>query len=121
MIMATGNNGKGVVGVNWNGGIIALKVFPDRGKGAADSDIAKALDYLTKLLLKDPSLKVPAVNLSLGGYEPNRPDKNMGTPMWLAYKALDKLDRTVIVVAAGNEGLEVGRPAPFTDYARSVV
>ena len=41
--------------------------------------------------------------------------------MWLAYKALDKLDRTVIVVAAGNEGLEVGRPAPFTDYARSVV
>ena len=120
-IAATGNNGKGVVGVNWNGGIIALKVFPDRGKGAADSDIAKALDYLTKLLLKDPSLKVPAVNLSLGGYEPNRPDKYMGTPMGLAYKALDKLDRTVIVVAAGNEGLEVGRPAPFTDYARSVV
>ena len=27
----------------------------------------------------------------------------------------------MIVVAAGNEGLEVGRPAPFTDYARSVV
>ena len=120
-IAATGNNGKGVVGVNWNSGIIALKVFPDQGKGAADSDIAKALDYLTKLLLKEPSLKVPAVNLSLGGYEPKRPDKNVGTPMWLAYKALDKLDRTVIVVAAGNEGLEVGRPAPFTDYSRSVV
>ena len=120
-IAATGNNGKGVVGVNWNGGIIALKVFPDQGKGAADSDIAKALDYLTKLLLKDPSLKVPAVNLSLGGYEPLKPEKNVESPMWLAYKALDKLDRTVIVVAAGNEGLEVGRPAPFTDYARSVV
>ena len=120
-IAATGNNAKGVVGLNWNGGIIALKVFPDGKDGASDADIAKALDYLTKLLQGNPSLKVPAVNLSLGGYERNSPGKNVGSPMWRAYKALSDLDRTVIVVAAGNEGLEVGRPAPFTDYSRSVI
>ena len=58
-IAATGNNAKGVVGLNWNGGIIALKVFPDGKDGASDADIAKALDYLTKLLQGNPSLKVP--------------------------------------------------------------
>lgn len=115
-IGAVGNNGKGVVGVNWKVKIIALKVLDDNGEGYMSWSLG-ALDYLVGLLHDNPDLKIPAVNFSLGGWADATPSEVEAEkdPYWEAFKALDDLNRTVIVVAAGNEGLEVGAPAPFDD------
>ncbi|MCR4818323.1 MAG: S8 family serine peptidase, partial [Fretibacterium sp.] len=115
-IGARGNNGKGVVGVNWNVKLIALKSMESNGQGLV-SDIISAIDYLVTKLKADPSLKIAAVNLSLAYCMSMEPTAaNLVThPLWLSMKALDRLNRTVIVVSAGNSGLEVGAPAPTDD------
>ncbi|MCR5346311.1 MAG: S8 family serine peptidase, partial [Fretibacterium sp.] len=64
IIGARGNNDKGVVGVNWNVKLIALKSMGSNGQGLV-SDIISAIDYLVTKLKADPSLKIAAVNLSL--------------------------------------------------------
>ena len=113
-IGAVGNNGLGVAGVNWTTRLIALRIMGANGTGW-DSWTVEALNYLVSLLRTDPQVKVAALNLSLGGYESTAPGKVQSSVYWRAYKVLDDLDRTVIVVAAGNEGLEVGKPAPYDD------
>lgn len=113
-IGAIGNNGKGVTGVNWNVKILALKVLDDNGEGYLSWSMA-ALDYLVELLNTRPDIRIPAVNFSLGGWAGFTPSEVQQDPYWAAYKALDSLNRTVIVVAAGNEGLQVGAPAPVAD------
>ena len=113
-IGAVGNNGLGVAGVSWTTRLIVLRIMGADGSGP-DSWTVEALNYLVSLLRTDPQMKVAALNLSLGGYESTAPGKVQSSVYWRAYKVLDDLDRTVIVVAAGNEGLEVGRPAPYDD------
>ena len=115
-IGAVGNNGKGVVGVNWNVRIIALKAMDANGSGLI-SNIISAINYLVEIQKADSTLNIAAVNLSLAAYsklEPTAANLVQDT-FWLALKALDRLNRTVITVAAGNEGLEVGVPAPIND------
>ncbi|MDR3231983.1 MAG: S8 family serine peptidase, partial [Synergistaceae bacterium] len=114
-IAAVGNNEIGVVGVNWRAKIIALKALRDNGSGW-DSWTIAALDYLVDLLRANPDMRIPAVNLSLGGWIPETPAVRQNSATWRAYKALDDTNRTVIVVAAGNEGHEVGAPAPADYY-----
>ncbi|MDR1740320.1 MAG: S8 family serine peptidase [Synergistaceae bacterium] len=109
-VAALGDNGVGVVGVNWNTQVIFLKVFTD--EGAPNGLIIAGLNYLADCLRKDPSLHVPTLNLSLGSWQGASPEELMSNPFFLAFKALDDLNRTVIVVAAGNESLEVGAPSP---------
>ena len=113
-IGAVGNNGKGVVGVNWNVKIIALRMLNDAGEGTTSSELG-AINYLVKLLKSRPGLKIAAVNLSFGGYQSKTPEAMKFDISWRAYKLLDETDRVVMVAAAGNEGLEVGRAAPFDD------
>ena len=67
------------------------------------------------MLKNDPDLKIAAVNMSLGWFQDQTPEEIKQEPIYLAFKAFDKLDRTLMVVAAGNEGLEVGKPAPFDE------
>lgn len=113
-IGAVGDNGIGVAGVNWRVKIIPIRILGDDGTGPESGEI-EALNYLVELLTKSPDLKLAAVNLSLGGYGSRSPQDKQARrdPDWLAYKALDSLNKTVIVVAAGNEGVEVGAPVPF--------
>ncbi|NLL37529.1 MAG: S8 family serine peptidase, partial [Fretibacterium sp.] len=113
-IGAVGDNGTGVVGVNWKVGLIALRVMNNEGRGSAN-DIIAALNYLVGLLKAEPDLKLAAVNYSGGGWSPETPEEARLTPMYLAYKALNDMDRAVIVTSAGNDGLEIGAPAPFDD------
>ena len=113
-IGAVGNNGLGVAGVNWTTRLIALRVMGADGFGA-DSWTVEALNHLVSLLRSHPQMKVAAINLSLGSYGSPAPAAMQAGPYWMAYKVLDDLDRTVIVVAAGNEGLEVGKPAPYDE------
>lgn len=112
-IGAVGNNGRGVVGVNWSVGLISLRAMGPDGTGPG-SAILDALNFLTQLLKEDASLKVAAINLSLNWFSPMAPTlaNQRKDPMWRAFKALDSLNRTVIVTSAGNDGLEVGVPAP---------
>ena len=116
-IGAVGNNGLGVTGVNWTTRLIALRVVGAGGAGLT-SWTMDAINRLTSLLRTRPQMKVAALNLSLGFYADIAPStvQSQRDPLWLVYKILDNMDRTVIVVAAGNEGLEVGKPAPYTDY-----
>ncbi|NLL36839.1 MAG: S8 family serine peptidase [Fretibacterium sp.] len=113
-IGAVGDNGTGVVGVNWKVKLIVLRVLNDEGLGRT-SDIIAALNYLVELMKERPDLRLVAVNLSLGGYEPVTPEDIQTNPEYLAYKILNDMDRAVIIVAAGNEGMEVGAPTPFDD------
>lgn len=112
-IGAVGNNGRGVVGVNWSVGLISLRAMGPDGAGPK-SGILDALNFLTQRLKEDASLKVAAVNLSLNWFSPVVPTlaNQRKDPVWRAFKALDSLNRTVIVMSAGNDGLEVGVPAP---------
>ena len=113
-IGAVGDNGLGVAGVSWTTRLIVLRIMGADGSGP-DSWTVEALNYLVSLLRTNPQMKVAALNLSLGGYVSAAPSAVQSSAYWRAYKILDDLDRTVIVVAAGNEGLEVGKPAPYDD------
>jgi subtilisin family serine protease len=106
-IGAVGNNGIGVAGVSWRVKIIPIKILGDDGKGSLAALIA-AINYVIELLRDDSDRKIAALNLSLGMYYKASP--NASDPVWLAFKALDSLNRTVMVFAAGNNGIEVGLP-----------
>ncbi|MDR1472231.1 MAG: S8 family serine peptidase [Synergistaceae bacterium] len=109
IIGAVGDNDRGVAGVNWSTQIIALKILDENGEGNVSWEI-DAIDYVVGLLKENVPIR--AVNLSLGGtVEVDSPDEYIGSPEWLAFKELDKLNKTVIVVAAGNDKAEVGVPS----------
>ena len=126
-IGAVGNNGLGVVGVNWKTKLISLRVFNASGS-CSTSNILNALNALLKLLNDHPSLKIASVNMSYGSSEPTteRPETLTSTPEYLAYKALSDTNRIVLCVAAGNEGIEIGNgqyvyPASFTGLDNMIV
>ena len=110
-IGAAGDDGIGVAGVSWGAKIISLRVLGPDGSGPIDATI-DALEHVMSLLQAEPGLA--AVNLSLGTYAGIAPTlANVARePYWLAMWTLSEANRAVIVVAAGNEGLEVGAPAP---------
>ncbi|MDR3255109.1 MAG: S8 family serine peptidase [Synergistaceae bacterium] len=107
-IGAVGNNALGTSGVNWATNIIAVKLM-DTGSMADTNEIA---GYSHVLGLINSGVDIAAVNMSYGGYYPVSPQQciNDRDPKYEALKALAA--RTVVVVAAGNEGIEVGAPAP---------
>ena len=59
-IGAVGNNGEGVVGVNWNVKLMALKVLASNGYGS-DADIVSAIEYAV-------AKGVDVISMSLGSY-----------------------------------------------------
>ena len=108
-IGAIGNNGKGVVGVNWKTKLISLRVLDASGRGYA-TDILKALQDLLKLLNENPSLKIACVNMSYGrSYSTEASSTLLNTPEYLAYKALSDTNRIILCVAAGNEATSSDR------------
>jgi len=114
-IAAAGNNGSGVVGVNWDAKLIVLRIMDDEDKWR-DSWAAAAVEYIVELLNKDPNMKIAAVNLSIAGWWDWTPSEAQEkSRLWKALRALDQLNRTVIVVAAGNDNSQIGAPAAI-DY-----
>jgi subtilisin family serine protease len=111
---AVGNDSKGVAGVNWNTKIIAVKVLDNTGSGT-DAQIVNGINHIRSLLESNPTIRVAAINLSLGGWRSTTPDGMKSDPYYQAYKTLSDTNRIVIAVAAGYEGLEVGEPAPFDE------
>ena len=114
-IGAVGDNGIGVAGVNWSVSLIPIRVFDDVSEPETVSKEMRALNYLISLLQKDPDMKLASVNLSLGGFLPMTPEQMQQDVYWMAYRALDRTNRTLIVVAAGNSSCRTGEPAPFDE------
>lgn len=110
IIGAVGDNGIGIAGVNWNAKIITLRVLDDKGEGDVSATIA-ALDHVMSLISSGVNIK--AVNMSLGGgYSGVKsPGDLLGTAEYMAFKELDSMKKApLIVVAAGNDGVDVGKP-----------
>lgn len=113
-IGAVGNNGIGVAGVNWNVSMFSVRAFDDNEYETISEEI-RAMNYLASLLRRYPDMKLAAVNMSLGAYFPKTPEEMKDDVYYMAFQALDNMDRTLIVVAAGNESVSVGRPTPFDE------
>ncbi len=64
-IAAVGNNNVGVVGVNWNAQIMALKFLGSGGTGST-SDAIEAVQYAT-MMKRDHGVNIPLTNNSWGG------------------------------------------------------
>jgi len=106
-IGAVGNNAAGVVGVNWNVGILAVQVF--RGESAWDNDVIAGLNYV--LGQKNRGLNIRAVNMSIGGWRD--PISNPAAdPYGSAIKALSDAG-IIVVIAAGNEGQDIDNPTGY--------
>lgn len=112
IIGAVGNNGVGVTGINWKTKLISVRAFDASGASASDlSEVTAALDYIVQLLKDNPSLNLAAINMSLETYLPTSPSGMTKDVFHYAMKTLNDLNRCLIVVAAGNSGIEVGVPA----------
>ena len=115
IVGAVGNNGLGITGVNWNVKIIPVRVYDTTNDYETINYEIRALNYIASLLSKNPSMKLAAVNLSLGAALPITPSEIQNDVYYMAYHALDSLNRTLIVVSAGNKGVEVGAPTLFDE------
>ncbi len=96
LIAAAANNGHGIAGVNWGVRIMPLKIMNVFGRGHA-FDVARAIVYAV-----DHGAKV--INLSLEGARFTRTEQI----------AIDYAHQqgALIVVAAGNQGLDTAERAP---------
>ena len=121
-IGAVGNNNLGVVGVNWNVKIIMLNAYVTDGKewGFPDSLTVAALNEIVRL--KKSGVNIAALNMSLGGYGNEAPSdiSNSQNAYWAALKAVSDAD-IAICLAAGNENIRTGYPAPFNDQSGTFV
>ena len=109
IVGAQGDNGKGTAGVNWNVNLISVRALPDGG--GTISDVINAVNYVTDLI-KNKGVNIKAVNMSFETYiklEPTH-DNLIKDPLWRSFKYLDVLNKTVIVVAAGNYSQTIGEP-----------
>ncbi len=109
-IAAVGNNELGVAGLGWNVKVIPLKALNSEGSGTLDTVIS-AVNHVSSLI--DQGYNIRAVNLSLETYMKLEPthDNLVKLPIWRAFKVLDNKNKAVIVVAAGNQSEEVGKPS----------
>ena len=64
-IGAVGNNGLGVVGVNWNVKIMAIKIYSPTGTDTTSAMLINAYNYVT--LMKNRGVNIRVTNNSYGG------------------------------------------------------
>lgn len=112
-IGAVGNNDICVTGINWRVSLIPVNVCNTEGTWESYDAIMAGMDYLVSLLQARPDMKLAAVNMSWGRYDSMTPEESKNTPLYLAFKVLDNMNRTLMIVAAGNDGLNVNEPTPF--------
>ena len=103
IVGARGNNGIGVVGINWNVSILPVKTLDSRGTGT-NSDVAAGIEYAV-----DRGATI--VSLSLGSPWPSSAIENA-----IAYA---RSHGVLVVAAAGNQWRDIDTapmyPASLTD------
>lgn len=128
-IGAKGNDGKGIVGVNWNTRIMALKFLDSGGSGTLENAL-KAIDYATKNgarvmsnswggggfseTLKqaiERAHKANAIFIAAAGNESNNNDENP------SYPASYDVPNVISVAAIDNKGIM----ASFSNYGKNTV
>ncbi len=95
-IGAEGDNGSGVVGVNWEVSLMILNMFPDRGEGQTD-DAIRAIDYAVANGAK-------VINASWGGPAPKSGDSKEEEEYKLLYESIERAGEAGVtfVAASGN-------------------
>ena len=113
IIGAAGNNGIGIAGVNWYVRMIPVKALDKNGSGTVDT-VIEGMNYVAQLISEGYNIRT--VNLSLALYANMPPTHNnlITEPMWRAFKVIDEYNQAVMVVAAGNEGVAIGKPTTYT-------
>jgi len=128
-IGATGNDGKGLVGVNWDVSIMGLKFLSGEGSGTLE-DAIRAIDYATKMkvdimsnswggggvseLLKESIKKAADAGILFVAAAGNESSDNDAVP---AYPANYDVDNVVSVAAIDNRG----ELAYFSNYGAKLV
>lgn len=109
IIGAVGNNEVGVVGVNWQVKLMALKFLDKDGSGYL-SDAIRAIEYI--LLMRQRGVNIRVVNASWGADTPSRALDD----------AIQKLraQEILFVAAAGNNGTSAKTYPGASDLALSV-
>ena len=92
-----GGNGVGVVGINWNVGIVSAKFLGPSGGSLANA--VKALDYFTGLKTRHPELQIVATNNSWGGG---------GYSQALHDAIIRAAKQEILFVAAAGNGNQIG-------------
>ncbi|MBQ6774234.1 MAG: S8 family serine peptidase [Synergistaceae bacterium] len=116
IIGAVGDNELGISGINWDVSMFSIRVL-DNSEYETISEEIRAINYLAELLKNNPDMKIAAVNMSLGAYLPISPSEMQNNVYWMAFKALDDMNRVLIVTAAGNASVKFGSAIPFDDPA----
>ena len=122
IIGAAGDNELGISGVNWDVSMISIRIG-DYNSITGDTEVEtiskemRAINYIAALLKDNPDMKLAAVNMSLGAYLPFSPSEMKNNVYWMAFKALDDMNRVLIVTAAGNCSVKLGSAIPFDDPA----
>ncbi|NOT46520.1 MAG: S8 family serine peptidase [Acidobacteria bacterium] len=100
-IGAAGNNSKGVVGVNWNVKIMAIKIYNSSGLGTTSAMLINAYNYIRIMKLRGVNIRV--TNNSYGGC-----DEACGFDQ-ATKDAIDALGNAGVlqVFAAGNDGANI--------------
>ena len=111
IIGAVGNNNRGIVGVHYkNIKIVPVNVFTGDGPrdGYWDADIIRGLQYV--LARKKSGLNIRVVNMSIGGWSPPPPISESKSAWEIVLQDLSDAG-VIIVVAAGNDGMNISNPA----------
>ena len=106
-IGAAGNNGIGVVGVNWQVKMLAVNTFSETPSGIASysTDLFAGMNYV--LSEKSRGLNIRAANMSFGGWlVPQADDSAYG----YAVRALSDAG-IICVIAVGNEAQNINNPS----------
>jgi subtilisin family serine protease len=129
---ATGNNGRGVAGVNWRVSLMAVKIFDDRGYSASDRTIAAAIRYSADngARVSNNSWGGPAYSTTLRDAiayagrlgqvfvtAAGNDSENIDSPRNPSYPAAFSLDNIIDVAATEAEGTF----AWYSDYGRVTV
>ena len=103
VIAATGNNAKGIAGMDWKCKVLPIKILDSGGGGSIES-VVKALAYLTAL--KTSGVNIVAANMSLGQYnsafDPSRYTEE--NPAGLKERCQEAYDAGIILIAAAGNG-----------------
>ena len=104
IIGAVGNNGVGVAGVNWEVGLLAVKVLHGSPPTGTVNNVIDGINYV--LSEKRNGLNIRVANMSLGGWM--SPQAN-NSPQAVAIQSLSDAG-IITVMAAGNESQNLNNP-----------
>ena len=131
-IAAVGNNGLGVTGINWEGQLMSVKIFPDDGDTCSAATVLRALDYASKngarvtsnswtgdgynVFLKEAFASSPALHIFAAGNDRSDNDKvptypsGFDVPNSVVVAASDRHDQIAFFSNYGKTTVDLAAP-----------